>query len=86
MPFESKRRFLKSTGAFALVFGYPGLLRAAVDCPIADSHSHIGLFSAQLRARSLKAEMEEAGVMLLSWSGLSYTAPLERRLAIAALS
>src|ERR1700690_4197047 len=68
MQSETRRRFLKTTGALALAFGHPGLLRAATDLPIADAHSHIGLFSSKLSGRSLKAQMQESGVMLLSWN------------------
>jgi len=68
MQFETRRRFLKATGAMALAFGEPCLLHAATDLPVADAHSHIGLFSANLSARSLKTEMEDSGVMLLSWN------------------
>jgi hypothetical protein len=52
----------------ALAFGGPSLLRAATDLPIADAHSHIGLYSPNLSSRSIKAEMETSGVMLLSWN------------------
>jgi membrane dipeptidase len=68
MQFETRRRFLKTAGALTLAFGQPGLLRAATELPIADTHSHIGMFSSKLSGRSLKAEMEASGVTLLSWS------------------
>jgi len=68
MQFGTRRHFLKTTGTLALAFGQPCLLRAATDLPIADAHSHIGMFSAKLRGRSLKAEMEASGVTLLSWN------------------
>jgi membrane dipeptidase len=67
MQSETRRRFLKATGALALPFGCPSLLRAATDLPIADAHSHIGLSSKPLE-RSLKADMEASGVTLLSWT------------------
>jgi len=68
MQFETRRRFLKTAGALALSLGYPGPLRAAAGLPIADAHSHIGLISSQLPRQSLKAQMQESGVMLLSWN------------------
>lgn len=68
MLFETRRRFLKTTGALALALGHPGLLRAAANLPIADAHSHIGLFSPKFSSRSLKAQMAASGVMLLSWN------------------
>ena len=68
MRFEPRRRFLKTAGAIALAFGHPGVLRAAAGPPIADAHSHIGMFSRSLSGRSLKAEMEASGVTLLAWS------------------
>jgi membrane dipeptidase len=36
--------------------------------PIADAHSHIGLITPAMIERPLKVQMEEAGVMLLSWN------------------
>ena len=66
--FESRRRFLKTAGTLMLALGHPSILRAATDFPIADAHSHIGMFSSQLLSQSLKAQMEQAGVMLLSWN------------------
>jgi len=66
--FESRRRFVKTVGTLALALGHPRILRAATDFPIADAHSHSGMFSSQLLSPSLKAQMEEAGVMLLSWN------------------
>ena len=68
MQFETRRRFLKTTGTLALALGHPCLLRAATDLPIADAHSHIGMFSSNLSSRSLKMQMQESGVMLLSWN------------------
>jgi membrane dipeptidase len=68
MRFETRRRFLRTTGALALTLGHPGLLRAATALPIADAHSHIGLITSQLPRRPLKAQMQESGVMLLSWN------------------
>ena len=68
MQFEARRRFLETAGALALALGYPRVLRAAGDLPIADAHSHIGMFSAKLHGDSLKAQMRESGVMLLSWN------------------
>ena len=68
MHFESRRRFFKATGAIALAFARPGLLRAASDVPIADAHSHIGMFSSKLSGSSLKALMQDSGVTLLSWN------------------
>jgi membrane dipeptidase len=44
------------------------MLRASGDLPIADAHSHIGMFSQNWSNRSLKVQMQESGVMLLSWS------------------
>jgi membrane dipeptidase len=66
--FGPRRQFLNGAGAVALALGYPGLLRAAGGPPIADAHSHIGMFSRRLAGGTLKAEMEAAGVMLLSWN------------------
>lgn len=70
MQSEPRRRFLKTAGALALAFGYPGVLRAAIDLPIADAHTHIDMFSPwrSFFFRSLKTQMEKAGVMLLSWN------------------
>lgn len=68
MHHASRRRFLGTAGAVALAFGRPGLLHAAGDPPIADSHSHIGMFSPQLVGHPLKSQMEAAGVTLLSWN------------------
>ncbi len=69
MQSEPRRRFLKIAGALALALGYPKVLRAATDLPIADAHSHIGMFSRwQLLFRSLRTQMETSGVMLLSWN------------------
>jgi membrane dipeptidase len=66
MQSGTRRRFLKMTGALAL--GSPSLLRAATDLPVADAHSHIGMFMSKLAGRSLKAEMEASGVTLLAWT------------------
>lgn len=68
MRLAARRRFLKCTAAFALGLGRPSLLRAATDLPIADAHSHVGMFSPRMLGASLKAEMQAAGVMLLSWN------------------
>lgn len=68
MHHVSRRRFLGTAGAVALAFGRPGLLHAAGDPPIADSHSHLGMFSSKLAGHSLKSGMQAAGVMLLSWN------------------
>jgi membrane dipeptidase len=68
MQFETRRRFLKTAGALALALGHPRILRAAGDLPIADAHSHIGMFSSKLSTRSLKVQMQESGVTLLSWN------------------
>ncbi len=63
-----RRRFLKAAGALAIAFGQPAGVRAGPSPPIADAHSHIGMFSPKLVGHPLKAEMEAAGVMLLSWN------------------
>jgi hypothetical protein len=68
MTSETRRHFLKTTGALALALGHPRLLPAATNLPIADAHNHIGLFSPKFAGRKLKAEMEESGVLLLSWN------------------
>ena len=70
MQSEPRRRFLKTAGALTLAFGYPGVLRAAIDLPIADAHTHIDMFSPwrSFYFRSLKTQMENSGVMLLSWN------------------
>lgn len=70
MQSEPRRRFLKTAGTLTLGFGYPGVLRAAIDLPIADAHTHIDLFSPwrSFFFRSLKTQMENSGVMLLSWN------------------
>lgn len=65
---ESRRSFLRSVGTLLLALGQPAILRAATDVPVADAHSHTGMFNSQLLGPSLKAQMEEAGVMLLSWN------------------
>lgn len=68
MPREARRRFLQHAGALGLAFGYPCFASAASEFPIADAHSHIGLFSPQMLRGSLKAQMQDAGVTLLSWN------------------
>ena len=68
MTCEGRRRFLRSAGALGLAFGYPCVARAAPEPPIADAHSHIGLFSPQMLRGSLRAQMQESGVTLLSWN------------------
>jgi membrane dipeptidase len=65
---EARRRFIKSLGALALSFGHPGLARAGADLPIADAHSHVGMFAKRPAGASLKAEMAASGVTLLSWN------------------
>jgi len=67
-PRAGRRRFLKTAGALALALGHPSLLRAATDLPIADAHSHVGMFTPRMLGASLKAEMQQSGVMLLAWS------------------
>ena len=57
-----RRRFLGAAAALA----FAPAARAGAEPPIADAHSHIGMFSSRLR--SLRAEMEQAGVTLLAWS------------------
>jgi membrane dipeptidase len=71
MQSGTRRRFLKMTGVLALgspSLLSPSLLRAATDLPVADAHSHIGMFMSKLAGRSLKAEMDASGVTLLSWT------------------
>lgn len=71
MQSGSRRSFLKMAGALALgspSLLYPSFLRAATDLPVADAHSHIGMYRSTLEGRSLKAEMEASGVTLLAWT------------------
>ena len=68
MQSDTRRHFLKTAGALALALGPARMLRAAADLPIADAHSHIGMFSSKLSDRPLKLRMQESGVMLLAWS------------------
>jgi membrane dipeptidase len=65
---RDRRRFLQRAGALGLAFGLPGYVRAAPDIPIADAHSHIGLHVPRLLQGSLRKQMQDAGVMLLSWN------------------
>src|SRR4051812_46892095 len=69
---ESRRRFLRHAGTLSLALGAqlaaPCSARAATDLPIADAHSHIGLITPAMIERPLKAQMEDAGVTLLSWN------------------
>ena len=55
-------------GAFSLALGVHCAGRAAPGFPIADAHSHIGLITPAMVERPLKMQMEDAGVMLLSWN------------------
>lgn len=68
MTLEDRRRFLQHAGALGLAFGFPGFARAALDLPIADAHSHIGLHIPRLLQGSLRKQMQESGVTLLSWN------------------
>ena len=63
-----RRKLFKAAGALALTAAWPPLLRATVDLPIADSHSHIGLHLQGGYRGSLKEDMQAAGVMLLAWT------------------
>ena len=63
-----RRHFFKAAAALGLASSRAGSLLAATDLPIADSHSHLGTVSRKPGGRSLKAEMEASGVMLLAWS------------------
>jgi len=63
-----RRRFLQRAGALGLAYGFGGFAKAALDPPIADAHSHIGLHSPPMLHGSLKAQMLEAGVTLVSWN------------------
>jgi membrane dipeptidase len=64
----ARRQFLKASGALTLGCLVPGTLRAASTIPIADSHTHIGLLTSKGADWSLKAQMQESGVMLLAWA------------------
>ena len=68
MRLQTRRHFLQDAGALALGIGATRMARAAEAVPIADAHSHIGMFSSKLVARSLKAEMQASGVTLLAWT------------------
>jgi membrane dipeptidase len=68
MTLKARRSFLQAGGALALGCLLPGVLRAASTVPIADSHTHIGLFSNKVQGGTLKAQMQEAGVSLLAWT------------------
>lgn len=65
---EGRRRFLQRAGALGLAIGIPGFTRAATEPHIADAHSHIGLHSPQMLRGSLRAQMQESGVTLVSWN------------------
>ena len=67
-PFVSRRRFLQCASALALGLSASGGVRAAPRIPIADAHSHFGMYSSKLTNRSLKTEMENAGMTLLAWA------------------
>jgi len=66
--FMSRRRFLQSASALALWLSASGKVHAGPGMPIADAHSHFGMYSSRLANRSLKTEMENAGVTLLAWT------------------
>lgn len=73
MHSSGRRRLLKSVGALALAAAWSPLSRAATDfpavnIPIADSHSHLGLHDQGGYRGALKQEMQAAGVMLLAWT------------------
>ena len=68
MTCEGRRRFLRRAGALGLALGCPCVARAAPEPPIADAHSHIGLYSPRMLHGSLRAQMQESGVTLLSWN------------------
>jgi len=63
-----RREFLQRAGALGLALGFGGAARAAFDPPIADAHSHIGLHTPSMLRGSLRAQMLDAGVTLLSWN------------------
>ena len=76
MHSPGRRLLLKSAGALALAAAWPSLSRAATDfpavnIPIADSHSHLGLHDTGGYKGALKEEMQAAGVMLLAWTIVS---------------
>jgi len=66
--FMSRRRFLQCATALALGLSASGRVHAGPRIPIADAHSHFGMYSSSLKNRSLKTEMENAGLTLLAWA------------------
>ncbi|HLX24288.1 MAG TPA: membrane dipeptidase [Usitatibacter sp.] len=64
----NRRHFLQRTGTLGLAIGLPSIAGAAPEPPIADAHSHIGLHNPSMLRGSLKAQMLDAGVTLLSWN------------------
>src|SRR5436190_517648 len=66
--FMSRRRFLQCASALALGLSASPRVHAAPRIPIADAHSHFGMYSSKLTSRSLKTEMENAGLTLLAWA------------------
>ncbi len=68
MTREDRRRFLQRAGALGLAFGFPCIAKTAPEPPIADAHSHIGIISPQMLRTSLRAQMQDSGVTLLSWN------------------
>lgn len=73
MHSPARRLLLRSAGALALAPVWPRISQAALDfpavnIPIADSHSHLGLHDTGGYKGALKAEMQAAGVMLLAWT------------------
>ena len=63
-----RREFLRRAAVLGLAFGFGRAARAALDLPIADAHSHIGLHTPSMLRGSLKAQMRDAGVTLVSWN------------------
>src|SRR5215831_1672521 len=63
-----RRRFLQRGGALGFALAFPCIARAAPEPPIADAHDHIGLISPQMLRESLRKQMQESGVTLLSWN------------------
>jgi membrane dipeptidase len=65
---QDRRSFLQRAGALGLALGFSNLARAALEPAIADAHSHIGLHVTRLLQGSLRKQMQDAGVTLLSWN------------------
>lgn len=66
-PFLTRRRLLGG-GAALLAAGLPPVLAQTPRIPLADMHSHYGMFRQRLPGFDLAAQLRESGTTLLAWA------------------